>query len=71
MTISELMKTDALPPTVSVAEASELVGISLRSTYRAIERGDLPVLRFGRSLRVPSAPLLAMLGLSTEDDGRG
>lgn len=54
---------DQLPATVSVEEAGALLGLSRRSAYRAMERGELPVLRFGRRLLVPSAKLLVLLGL--------
>ncbi len=57
MTFSEL------PPTISVEEAGELLGISRRSAYRAAARGELPTLRLGRRLVVPTAKLLALLGV--------
>jgi excisionase family DNA binding protein len=64
MTIAELLeREDTLPPTVSVEEAGRLLGLSRRSAYRAVERGELPVLRFGRRLLVPTAKLLVMLGV--------
>jgi excisionase family DNA binding protein len=64
MTIAELLeREDDLPPTVSVEEAGRLLGLSRRSAYRAVERGELPVLRFGRRLLVPTAKLLVMLGV--------
>lgn len=59
-----------LPATISVEEAAELLGLSRPSAYaqanRFLESGGeegIPVLRFGRRLRVPSAPLLALLGV--------
>ena len=64
MTIAELLDTEeSLPPTISVEEAGRLLGMSRRSAYRAVERGELPVLRFGRRLLVPTAKVLVMLGL--------
>lgn len=53
-----------LPPTISVEEAAELLGLSRPTAYRAISNGQLPVMRFGRRLRVPTAPLLELLGVS-------
>lgn len=55
-----------LPPTISVEEAGEILGVSRRSAYRAAETGELPTLRLGRRLLVPTPKLLAMLGLDTE-----
>jgi excisionase family DNA binding protein len=51
-----------LPPTISVEEAAELLGISRSAAYRAAKAGQLKTLRMGRRLRVPTAPLLRMLG---------
>lgn len=64
MTVGDLLELEALPPTVSVEEAGELLGISRRSAYRAVERGELPALRVGRLLRVPTPKLLALLGVT-------
>lgn len=71
MTVGELFEPEALPPTVSVEEAGELLGISRRSAYRAAERGELPVVRVGRRILVPSAKLLALLGVRIGSDDRG
>lgn len=35
------------------AEVAVLLGISRSEVYRLIERGDIPAVRFGRSVRVP------------------
>lgn len=51
-----------LPPTLSVDEAGEMLGISRRSAYRAVARGEIPTLRLGRRLLVPTPRLLALLG---------
>lgn len=60
------MTVDQLPPTISVEHAGELLGISRRSAYRAASRGELPAIRVGRRLLVPTAKLLDLLGLDTE-----
>ena len=49
-------------PTLSVEEAAEVLGIARSSAYQAAQRGEIPTLRFGRRLRVPTAQLVAMLG---------
>jgi excisionase family DNA binding protein len=54
---------DVLPPTISVEQAGELLGVSRRAAYRAVHRGDIPSLHVGRRLLVPTAHLLEMLGL--------
>lgn len=56
------MELDELPPTLSVEQAGDLLGISRRSAYRAASRGELPTLRLGRRLLVPTARLLFLIG---------
>jgi len=50
-----------------VEQACGLLGISRSAGYRATAAGDLPILRLGRRIYVPTARLLAMLGLIPED----
>jgi excisionase family DNA binding protein len=50
------------PATYSVPEAGRIVGLGKNASYEAARRGQLPVLRFGRLLRVPRAALERMLG---------
>jgi excisionase family DNA binding protein len=44
-----------------VPEAGALLGLTRNASYEAARRGDLPVVRIGRLLRVPKAALLKML----------
>ncbi len=57
------MNIETLPPTITVEEAAELLGVSRTSAYRAVGRGEIPVIRIGRRLLVPTGKLLAMLGV--------
>jgi excisionase family DNA binding protein len=50
-----------LPPTISVEEAAELLGVSRSAAYRAARAGQHKTFRLGRKLRVPTAPLLRLL----------
>jgi hypothetical protein len=56
----------ALPPTVDVATAGQLLGISRSTAYKLAATNELPVpvLTVGHSLRIPTAPLLDLLGLT-------
>lgn len=56
-----------LPPTITVEQAGNLLGISRRSAYRAAAAGQIPTLRLGRRLVVPTARLRRLLegGLTT------
>jgi excisionase family DNA binding protein len=53
-------------PTLSIDEASVVLGIARASAYQAAQRGEIPVVRFGRRLRVPTAALRRMLDLDDE-----
>jgi excisionase family DNA binding protein len=56
-----------LPGLLKVEQASALMGISRSAAYRAVAAGDLPSVRFGCRLYVPTARLLELLGLVLED----
>jgi excisionase family DNA binding protein len=47
--------------TISVEEAGRRLGIGRGSAYQAAARGDLPVIRIGKLLRVPVRALEAKL----------
>jgi excisionase family DNA binding protein len=57
------MHVTEYPVTITVEEAAALVGMSRSAAYRAAARGQLPTVRLGRRLRVPTAKFLSMLGL--------
>ena len=62
MSITALAAPD-LPVTMTVEEAARLLGISRGAAYRAAAAGQIPTIRIGRRLLVPTARLLEMLGL--------
>jgi excisionase family DNA binding protein len=39
-----------LPATITVAQASELTGLSIRATYRTVEAGHIPHFRYGQRI---------------------
>ncbi len=47
--------------TVSVAEAAEMLGISKSAAYEYARTGELPTVRMGRRLLVPTKALEALL----------
>jgi hypothetical protein len=53
-------------PTVSVGEAGVWMGLKRSAAYEAARRGDIPTLRFNRTLRVPTARLRVLLGIDPE-----
>lgn len=44
-------------------DAGQLLGLGRSATYEAARRGEIPTLRFGRAVRVPTAALHQLLGL--------
>jgi excisionase family DNA binding protein len=62
-----LSGASGLPPLLSVEQACELLGVSRSVDYRAAASGDLPTLRWGRRVYVPTARLLELLGVPAEE----
>jgi excisionase family DNA binding protein len=52
------------PATMSIPAAAELLGISRSAGYRGANRGQIPTIRIGRRLLVPTARLHQLLGLT-------
>jgi len=55
-----------LPPVVDVLTAAAILGIGRTAAYELIRTGQwpTPILRVGKLIRVPSAPLLELVGVS-------
>lgn len=51
-------------PTISVPEAGGLLGLGRSASYEAAKRGEIPTIPVGRHLKVPTALILAKLGLA-------
>jgi excisionase family DNA binding protein len=49
------------PATMSVTAAARVLGISDVSAYRAIARGDIPAVRIGKRILVPTHRLRELL----------
>jgi excisionase family DNA binding protein len=50
-------------PTLSVEEAGRLVGLGRSASYDAARRGEIPTLKFGRRVVVPTAAFCRLLGI--------
>jgi excisionase family DNA binding protein len=61
------MTLKGIPPTISVEQAGELLGVGRATAYRAAAAGELPTFKLGRRVLVPTARLLDLLGLTEED----
>ncbi|MBV8539078.1 MAG: helix-turn-helix domain-containing protein [Pseudonocardiales bacterium] len=59
---------DEAGPTVSLADAAKILGISYNTANAAVRRGELGVraLRYGRNWRIPTADLRRLVGLDEE-----
>ena len=55
-----------LPVVVDLPTAARLLGVGRSSAYELVRTGQwpTPVIRVGRLIRIPTAPLLAVLGLA-------
>jgi len=61
----------ALPAVIDLAIAARLLGVGRTVAYELVRTGrwPTPVIRVGRLIRVPSAPLLELLGLDSVRTG--
>ena len=67
---SQQQQGGSFPATLSVSQAAELLDVVPTTMYKWIESGDVPAVRFGGRLRVPTARLADLLGLDLVDIGR-
>ncbi|GAA1115428.1 helix-turn-helix domain-containing protein [Nocardiopsis exhalans] len=60
-----LDEIERLPVVLEPVEAGRMLGLGRTTTYRLLRQGafPVPVLRVGRSWRIPTAGVLAHLGL--------
>ena len=56
-----------LPPVLTVSEVARMFRIGRNAAYEAVARGEIPSIRFGRSIRIPTARLLGLLGVAEEE----
>jgi hypothetical protein len=57
---------DDLPAVVDVCTAAKVLGLSRTAAYELIRLGEwpTPVFRLGKLIRVPTAPMLDLLGIA-------
>ena len=66
-TAERIVPNPLVRPTISVIEAGELLGLKKDAAYDAARRGEIPTIRLGRTVRVPTAKLLELLGISSTE----
>ena len=54
---------EGLPPVIDLMHAAFLLGVGRTTAYKLVRRGEwpTPLIRVGRSIKVPSAPLRELL----------
>jgi hypothetical protein len=59
----------ALPAVVDVPTAAAALNLSRTAAYELIRTGEwpTPVFRLGRLIRIPTAPILELLGITAHD----
>lgn len=57
-----------LPTVIDVPTAARALGLGRSTAYELVRLGEwpTPVLRLGRLIRIPSAPLAELLGLAAQ-----
>lgn len=52
---------EAYPPTLTVTEAARVAGVSRRHAYELVAIGQIPSVRLGGAIRIPTRRFLAMI----------
>jgi hypothetical protein len=50
-------------PTISVKRYAQIVGIGLRTAYAGVESGEVPSIKIGKRVVIPTRQALAAVGL--------
>jgi hypothetical protein len=61
--MNEEMKQLLSKPVLTVAEAGKVYGMCRNAAYAAAGKGDIPTIRIGKLLKVPTAVLRKQLGM--------
>lgn len=61
MTDTVTVPDPAVKPVMTVDEIAVLLGVSRATAYEAVRKGDIPSIRLGRRIVVPTAPVVKML----------
>jgi excisionase family DNA binding protein len=64
---TRVLPDPAAEPTITVPRAAAVLGLGLRTAYDAVERGEMPAIRVGRAIRIPTVRFLAAYGFLPSD----
>ena len=56
-----------IQPVMTVTDAARILHISRGSAYEAVKAGEIPSIRLGRRIVVPTAALVRMLQLEADE----
>lgn len=59
MATSRTLPDPSTEPTLKAPRAAAILGVSERHVYAAIERGEIPSVRLGKRIIIPTAEFLA------------
>lgn len=59
--VDRTLPDPAAEPTINVKRAAAVLGISVRHAYVGVERGEIPSIKVGTRIVVPTARFLALL----------
>ena len=59
--VAGAQRFDELPDVLTVSEVASVLRLGRNATYEAIQRGEIPAVKFGRRLLVPKAALIRCL----------
>lgn len=67
-TVSRALPDPTTEPTISAPRCAAVLGISRRHAYAAVERGEIPSIRVGERIVIPTAQFLRRFGLDADTD---
>lgn len=67
----EFTLPDGMPYTLTMQQTARILKCGINGCYEAARRGEIPTVRIGRRLVVPTAALMAMLGAQSVACGAG
>jgi excisionase family DNA binding protein len=63
----EFTLPDGMPYTLTIRETARVLGLGINTCYEAARRGDIPSIRIGRRLVVPTQALRGLLDVAAKD----
>ncbi len=67
----EHQHTQQVPPTLTAYEAARLMKVTPATIYAWIDNGEFPHLRLGGRIRIPTAKLADLLGITPQQVADG